>query len=276
MNKYKLTVTALCLLPLFSNCDNNSANKTQDESQTFTVNGVFFEMMKVEGGTFDMGVIAEWRDFEEEFSGYNDDGEDPFFREKPLHKVTLTRNYYIGKTEVTQALWKAVMGYNPSNFIGDQKPVDCVSWIDCQHFITKLNVLTGKNFRLPTEAEWEFAAQGGNKSHNTIFSGSNNLNDVAWYYENSENTTHDVATKQPNELGIYDMSGNVWEWCSDWFDDYDQNHQTDPTGPAKGTSTVHRGSAWNEDSNFGRTSYRDFDDPDRRCVFLGVRLALSE
>ncbi|MDE6051394.1 MAG: formylglycine-generating enzyme family protein, partial [Paramuribaculum sp.] len=167
---------------------------------TYEVNGVSFDMVEVEGGNYLMG----------------EDNSD-VANEKPAHKETIA-TFQIGKTEVTQELWEAVMGTNPSNFTGEANlPVEKVSWTDCNTFITKLNELTGKNFRLPTEAEWEYAARGGNKSLGYTYSGSNTLDDVAWYKDNSDSKTHPVAQMQPNELGIYDMSGNVWEWISDIF-----------------------------------------------------------
>ena len=175
----------------------NICFKVEVNSGRFTVNGVSFEMVRVEGGTFRMGATSEQE-------------ADDWDREKPVHSVTLS-SYYIGKTEVTQALWKAVMGSNPSYFKSDNQPVENVSWNDCHEFIRKLNALTGQNFRLPTEAEWEFACRGGNNSRGYKYSGSNNLGSVAWYDGNSGNKTHPVGTKAPNELGIYDMSGNVWE-----------------------------------------------------------------
>ena len=142
--------------------------------------------------------------------------------------------YYIGQTEVTQALWEAVMENNPSHFKGLRKPVESVSWNDCQEFISKLNSLTGKRFRLPTEAEWEFAARGGNNSRGYKYGGGSNLDDVAWYKENSGSRTHDVGTKLANELGLYDMNGNVLEWCSDWYGSYDNSSQTNPRGAESG------------------------------------------
>jgi formylglycine-generating enzyme required for sulfatase activity len=220
-------------------------------------------MIKVEAGTFDMGATSEQQDPD-------------FYDAMPVHNVTLTKDYYIGKTEVTQALWKAVMGSNRSYFKGDRKPVDDVSWNDCQTFISRLNAATGKNFRLPTEAEWEFAARGGKNSKHYQYSGSNNLRDVAWYDDNSNSTTHNVATKKPNELGIYDMSGNVWEWCSDWYGDYGSNAQYDPAGPNSGYNRVRRGGSWLYGATRCRSSYRGHDGPDDRYTYHGLRLALSE
>ncbi|MBQ8608093.1 MAG: SUMF1/EgtB/PvdO family nonheme iron enzyme, partial [Bacteroidaceae bacterium] len=191
----------------------NSSVSSSGSRQTFTVNGVSFTMVRVEGGTFRMGATSE------QVNPYND--------EKPVHSVTLS-SYSIGQTEVTQALWKAVMGSNPSRFRGDNLPVERVSWNDCRTFIRKLNALTGRTFRLPTEAEWEFAARGGNQSQGYQYSGSNNLGSVAWYDSNSGDKTHPVATKSANELGLYDMSGNVWEWCQDWYGSYSSSSQTNP------------------------------------------------
>ena len=227
-----------------------------------TVGGVNYKFVRVEAGTFNMGATSEQQD------AYSD--------EKPVHKVTLSRNYYIGKTEVTQALWRAVMGSNPSYHKGNNRPVEHVSWDDCQVFIKRLNAATGKKFRLPTEAEWEFAARGGNKSNHYQYSGSDNIGDVAWYNGNSNSTTHDVATKQSNELGIYDMSGNVWEWCSDWYGDYSSNAQYDPAGPSSGSYRVFRGGSWYGGARGCRSSRRNYSTPDGSSYFLGLRLALSE
>ena len=185
-------------------------------------------------------------------------------------------SYSIGKTEVTQALWQAVMGSNPSYFKGSNLPVENVSWDDCQEFITKLNALTGKTFRLPTEAEWEFAARGGNKSQGFTYSGSNTVDDVAWYFDTSSSTTHPVATKAPNELGIYDMSGSVYEWCNDWYSSsyYTSESQTNPTGPDSGSNRVWRGGSWAGDARACRVSNRSSKDPTYRGYWLGLRLAL--
>lgn len=238
----------------------NDALSQQILSKTYTANGVSFDMMMVKAGTFTMGATSEMKEPESD--------------EKPTHRVTLTNDYYIGKTEVTQALWKAVMGIYPSRFIGDNLPVEDVSWYDCQEFISELNSLTGQNFRLPTEAEWEFAARGGNNSNHYQYSGSNELGDVAWYDGNSGDETHVVATKQPNELGLYDMSGNVWEWCSDRYDSYSSSSQTNPTGPKSGRNRVLRGGSWNRDAWYCRSSFRGNFTSGYSNKNLGLRLVL--
>ncbi len=234
--------------------------------QTYTVNGVTFKMIAVEGGTFWMGSA--------------DDDSEARDNEKPRHQVTLS-SFSIGETEVTQELWQAVMGSNPSYFKGNKLPVERVSWNDCQTFITKLNQLTGKTFRLPTEAEWEYAARGGNQSKGYTYSGSNTIGDVAWYWYNipsqSSGTTgygtQPVATKAPNELGIYDMSGNVWEWCQDWWNgSYSSGSQTNPTGPSSGAVRVNRGGSWTD--NAARVAYRSCNLPTSTDYNLGFRLAL--
>ena len=228
--------------------------------------GISIEMVKVEAGTFMMGATSEMKD------SYDD----PYSDEKPVHQVTLTNDYYMGKYEVTQALWQAVMGSNPSNFKGDNLPVEKVSWNDCQEFISKLNSLTGRKFRLPTEAEWEYAARGGKKSRGYQYSGSSNISDVVWYKDNSANKTHPVGTKQANELGIYDMSGNVWEWCSDRYGSYSSFSQTNPTGSYSGAFRVLRGGGWGSFAWFCCLSFRRNFAPDFRHYDLGLRLALSE
>ncbi|MCI7045192.1 MAG: SUMF1/EgtB/PvdO family nonheme iron enzyme [Prevotella sp.] len=232
------------------------------DNKTFTVKGVTFTMVAVEGGTFMMGATSE------QVSDADSD-------EKPVHQVTLS-SYYIGQTEVTQALWEAVMGKNPSWVKGDNKPVEQVSWNDCQDFVRKLSNLTCKRFRLPTEAEWEYACRGGKKSRGYKYSGSNTIRDVAWYIGNSSDGTHPVATKSPNELGIYDMSGNVYEWCQDWYGDYSSAAQTNPNGASSGSFRVLRGGSWYYYAKFCRSSNRNYHAPGYRSGNLGLRLALSE
>ncbi len=234
---------------------------SESSKQTFNVAGVSFSMVRVEGGTFWMGATAE-------------QGDDTYSDEKPAHQVTLS-TYYIGETEVTQELWKVVMGSNPSYFSGSKHPVEDVSWDNCQTFINKLNQLTGKNFRLPTEAEWEFAARGGNKSKGFKYAGSNSIGDVAWCGSNSGDKTHEVGTKQANELGIYDMSGNVWEWCQDWYVGYSSNVQTNPAGPSTGSYRVNRGGSWFLNAWYCRVSYRNYYTPTSTGGNLGLRLALQ-
>lgn len=238
----------------------NSVKLTFSENKTFTVNGVSFEMIAVKGGTFTMG-------------GTSEQGSDADNYERPTHSVTLS-DYYIGKFEVTQELWQAVMGNNPSYYKGNNLPVEQVSWNDVQEFIRKLNQKTGANFRLPTEAEWEYAARGGNKSRGYKYSGSNSIDDVAWYTSNSGSKTHPVGTKSPNELGIYDMSGNVWEWCQDWKGSYSSASQTDPMGPGSGSRRVYRGGSWDSRAKYCRVSPRGNCTPVPRNSALGFRVVL--
>ena len=236
-------------------------NNNSQGGMTFEANGVSFTMIPVEGGTFTMGATSEMTE--------------PYLWEKPTHQVTLS-SYYIGETEVTQALWQAVMGSNPSEFKGDNLPVEMVSWHDCQTFISRLNSLTGKRFRLPTEAEWEFAARGGNQSSRTQYSGSSCIDDVAWYEGNSGGKTHPVKTKQPNELGLYDMTGNVDEWCQDWYDSYSSDAQTDPTGASSGDHRVCRGGSLRSFPWGCRSSYRGINAPGESYDCIGLRLVLSQ
>ena len=234
------------------------------ETKIFNVNGIEFTMVPVDGGTFNMGSDNKNKD------------------ERPVHSVTHS-DYYIGETEVTQELWLAVMGSNPSYFKGDKYPVERVSYDDCKDFINKLNTLlagqlpAGRKFRLPTEAQWEFAARGGNKgkNNNNKYSGSNSIDDVAWYWDNSNQKTHPVKQKQPNELGLYDMTGNVWEWCSDWLADYSSSPQTNPKGPSKGGTRAVRGGGWTENAWVCRVAFRYGDNPDYRRNFRGLRLAID-
>ena len=221
---------------------------------------VAFLMKFVEGGRFKMGSP------ENDANAYDD--------EKPQHWVELS-DYYIGETVVTQALWKAVMGNNPSDFHGDDLPVENVSWEDCQVFINKLNQKTRRNFRLPTEAEWEYAARGGKNRNNCEYAGNNIIDSVAWYSENSEGKIHEGKSKSPNELDLYNMSGNVWEWCYDWKGDYSNNAQTNPAGPSRGYARVLRGGSYRNNYNYCRVSSRSNAVPNYCDISIGFRLALS-
>ena len=239
----------------------------QEDFLSITVKDVNFKMILVQGSTFSMGATRE-------------QSRDAWEGEKPVHEVTLS-TYYIGETEVTQELWMAVMGDNPSSIEGAQRPVDHVNWDDCHEFINKLNQLTGKKFRLPTEAEWEFAARGGTKSAGYKYSGSNEIDAVAWQWDNAGSKggtpdygSHVVKSKKPNELGLYDMSGNVWEWCYDWFGEYSEAAQTNPQGASEGSVRVTRGGGWGDHPEVCRTSIRRNALPDSRKGNLGFRLVL--
>jgi len=236
-----------------------AGSKAGFASFTETVGGVSFEMVAVEGGVFMMGSP-----FDE--PGRADD-------ELP-HQVTLS-NYYIGKTVVTQALWRAVMGKNPSCFHGDNLPVEQVKWKHCQDFIQRLNRLTHKIYSLPTEAQWEYAARGGIKSRGCIYAGSNHIDEVAWYRQNSGIRTNPVGMKQPNELGLYDMSGNVSEWCEDWYGKYPASAQTDPLGPSSGSYRVYRGGHYVKLAADCRVAKRDAKRDWGAFEDLGFRLALA-
>ncbi len=232
-------------------------------------------MVFVEGGTFTMG---------------SNDGQSD---EKPVHQVTVS-SFLIGRTEVTQALWESVMGKNPSNFKGSDRPVEQVSWYDVVEFCNKLSENEGlqkaysgsgekiscnfnsNGYRLPTEAEWEYAARGGNKSKGYKYSGSNDIAEVGWYAGNSGNQTKDVSGKRPNELGMYDMSGNVWEWCWDWYGNYSSGSQTDPRGPNSGSYRVLRGGSWAFDAVYCRVAFRDSNTPDDRYSVLGFRIVRTK
>ena len=244
------------------NKQSNSTN-SKDANKSFTVNGVSFKMIAIEGGSFTMGATSEQGTIA------------PFNNEKPTHYVTLS-DYMIGETEITQELWQAVMGSNPSKFKDAQSPVDSVSWKICQTFIKKLNQLTNMKFRLPTEAEWEFAARGGNMSKGYKYAGSNNLDDVAWNLDNIGiyKKPRPVKLKQANELGIYDMSGNICEWCQDKYGNYKSKAQTNPTGPYFGSAHVIRGGAAIGPITDCRVSARCFAGIDYSSENLGLRFAL--
>ena len=247
-------------------------------TRTFTITGngktVTFKMKKVQGGTFQMGST----------SGDSD--------AQPVHSVTISKAYYMCETEVTQALWYAVMGQSPTSDgkqwsstdgMGDNYPAYWISYEDCQSFLSALNsklssqLVSGEQFRFPTEAEWEFAAKGGKKSQGYTYSGSNTIGDVAWYEDNSGDKAHQVKTKSPNELGLYDMSGNVWEWCYDWYGSYSSSSsaQTDPAGSATGSQRVNRGGGWSHDYSYCRVANRVMNAPLNRYKTLGFRLCLG-
>lgn len=257
----KKVVGLLCLLFLLFVLAKNVMKQT-DNSASFVqlVNDVEFFMVYVEGGSFFMGSISPQAE---------DD-------EAPIHKVTVD-GFYICSIEVTQKLWYSIMGNNPSEFLGDDLPVENVSWNDVQLFLQRLNSLTGKRYRLPSEAEWEFAARGGIYNNGFLYSGSDNIDEVAWYgYERSDKKTHRVASKKPNELDLYDMSGNVYEWCQDWYGMYFNAEQSNPHGPNAGIYRVARGSSWNNVKGLCRVSNRGYYSPEKRQKSIGFRLALSK
>ena len=255
---------SFCVLVLFFYLQTNGQeNPASNSFANYTENAgsMNLEMIAVNSGTLTIGCTPE-------------QGTDCRDSEKPAHRVNVS-DFFIGKYEVTQAQWKAVMGQNPSSRKGDNLPVEGVSWNDIQEFIRKLNVMTGKQYRLPTEAEWEFASRGGIQSKNYKYSGSNTANDVAWIEINSAKTTHPVGTKSPNELGIYDMSGNVMEWCSDWLGQYTDIGKVNPKGAGAGTHRVGRGGSWSSAERIVRVSARSGNNPDSRASNLGFRLAYS-
>ena len=259
---YASDLSGLRLVLPSTESERQKAENVNQSERDHIIQKAIKEMVYVEGGTFMMG------------KGADSDSE------KPYHEVTLS-SFSIGKTEVTIELWEAVMeSPAPSGlYTGTDAlcPVSCVSWDECQKFIAKLNELTGKKFRLPTEAEWEFAARGGNKSKGYKYSGSNKITDVA---RDDTDTPYKVATKRPNELGLYDMSGNVSEWCQDWYGNYSASAQTNPTGPSSGTKRVHRGghSIYNYNWLLKRIT-RVYDRDERlpnndSYIHIGLRLAL--
>ncbi len=263
MRKNIFLIGLCTLLFCVFSCKKDSENKNEEPIPNpidSTQNGIDFgkmDMVLVPSGIFSMGNNAGL-----------------FGDEKPAHSVVLD-SFYIGKYEVTQALWKDIMNANPSLDKGDSLPVENITWLEVQNFLTKLNEKTGLNYRLPTEAEWEFAARGGNQNHDYTYCGSNNALDVAWHKVNSGNKTHPVGLKNGNELGIYDMSGNVWEWCSDWYGStyYSTSPQSNPKGPASGDQKITRGGSFSSDSTNIRNTCRFFALPNSGGVFIGFRLA---
>ncbi len=255
-----MRTTAISFILLLTTALHSAAQ--EQPTETSLIEELYGNMVLVEGGTFTMGAAEnQMKDAESD--------------EKRTHEVTLS-DFYICKYEVTQELWMLVMETNPSNFKGGHKPVENCSWDDCQLFIQRLNEFTGKTFRMPTEAEWEYAARGGKMSKGYKYAGSNNVNDVAWYTGNSGGNPHDVGEKAPNELGLYDMSGNVYEWCQDWKGPYTNEPQTNPTGPEEGTNRVNRGGRWCGSARACRTSDRSMSSPDYHFYHLGMRLACTD
>ena len=271
MNRLLILLSLLAVV--FCGCkkDTEEVSYNATKVKTITVGDTKFDMVLVKASSFVMGATTEQMRYAQQ-------------GEYPSHHVTMP-NFYIAKTEVTQGLWNAVMGENNSLTqslqwtdtlgLGNDFPVYNVSSDDCQEFISKLNELTGLNFHLPTEAEWEYAARGGKNSNNYLFSGTNDASSVAWFVENSNFTCHQVATLDTNELGLYDMSGNVEEWCHDWYDAYSYDSQYDPWGPLTGWPRVIRGGAWNSASNYLRVSCRNYNYPDQRKSSYGFRLVLD-
>ena len=287
--------TSVAQQPVPTTPTNTTAATSASGNRTFTVNGVSFEMIAVKGGTFTMGATSE-------------QGSDADSDERPTHSVTLS-DYYIGKLEVTVAQfrefinetnyrtdadkdggsyiwngsswekrngvnWKCDASGKMRGSWEDNYPVIYVSWNDAKAYCEWLSRKTGQSFRLPTEAEWEYAARGGNKSRGYKYSGSDSIDDVAWYTSNSGSKTHQVGTKSPNELGVYDMSGNVWEWCQDWYGDYSSGSQYNPTGPSSGSYRVFRGGSWNHNAEYCRVSIRNGYAPDDRYSSYGFRVVL--
>lgn len=233
-----------------------------EDDIVFNVNGVSFKMVKIEGSIFRMGSDGVLFEVVE--------------NETPSHNVSLS-DYYIGETEVTQELWVAVMGNNPSaqnHAESNTCPVENVSWDDCQMFIDSLNAITGRVFSLPTEAQWEYAARDGIKLSEYLFSGSDNIQKVCWYSGNTP-SSRSVKGKEPNKIGLYDMSGNVAEWCNDWYGMYSGSFQEDPIGHHSGTKRVIRGGGWTSSEKDCRNTARDCQTPDFKNSSLGFRLALS-
>lgn len=244
-----MALLALCLgsMLLFKHCF--SSHESKYEIVECSVGDVVFNMVKVPAGTFVMG-------------GYDGDA--------AFHQVTISNDFLIGETEVTQDLWNAVMNENPSVTVGTKIPVNNVSWNDCIQFVRKLNDLTGEKYRMPTEAEWEYVAKFGDKEY--AYSGSDLPDQVAWYIENSGSHAHEPKLKSSNELGVYDMSGNLWEWCSDHYDVYNVNDSLNPKGPRQGTKRVRRGGSYNDNPRCCLVTFRSRNSEDVRKQNQGLRL----
>ncbi len=251
--------------------EKKSADKAQPSQQTSAYRAdqiarkkaiLTFKMVFVEGGSFTMGCTEE-------------QAEECVAPEKPAHPV-FVRSYAICKYPVTQRQWREVMGKNPCLIPNDDAPVTDVSWKDVQKFIAKLNNFLGTSYRLPTEAEWEYAARGGVMTESMKYSGGNDLYTLGWYKDNAEGEAHPCGTRKANELGLYDMSGNVWEWCSDWYGSYPTDtevEQINPEGAATGTEKVCRGGYFEGPASFCRVSCRSKAKPDYSSSIIGFRLA---
>jgi len=267
-NIWKTSVLLFAALTFaFVSCSSSDDDNDSEDSvdKTAIANRIVQNMVKVDGGTFTMG-----------YDSYVVDGvEHKAHSYDAMHQVTLS-SYYICKYPVTQKEYEAIMGTNPSKWVGENIPVNKVTWAECQNFISALNKLTNHTFRLPTEAEWEFAARGGNRSQNYTFAGSNNINEVAWYLDNSDSTLHAVGLKKPNELGIYDMTGNVCEWCNDWANNYPEEAVTNPTGPTTGNYRILRGGSYCWETYLCAVYYRHWEDPAIRYNNIGFRLAFTQ
>lgn len=243
---------------LAKSCD---IHRTSDRID-ITTKGVTFSLVKVEGGSFQMGGTSEQEKAKTD--------------EYPLHRVTLS-DYYIGETEVTNELWSAIMGTNPSIYFSEpEQPVNNITWYDCQKFVNRLSSLTGLRFSLPTEAQWEYAARGGSHSKNYQYSGSNRIKDVGWYKGNSKGFLKAVKGLKPNELGIYDMSGNAYEWCSDWYGLYRSDDEVDPKGPTNGTMKVNRSASAGEKEALTRIACRFANNPNTKSQGMGLRVVIIE
>lgn len=274
--KKTLRLTALVAVAAglaFASCQKDDSSNSSNgggtpapagaETLTLTAAGVEFTLVRVEPGTFRMGA--------------NEGDDQAFDREKPAHEVTLTKPYYIATTEVTQELYAAVMDGNPSNFTGEAGlPVETVDYTDAVAFCARLSELTGRTVTLPTEAQWEYAARGGHKAPATptLYAGGDDLDAVAWWSGNSDSKTHPVGGKAANALGLYDMTGNVWEWCLGWYGTYTADAVSDPQGPSEGSYRVPRGGSWNINARFCRLSYRYDNSPDRGGLNLGFRVVV--
>lgn len=268
MRKYSLCILSLCAWQwvVVMSCAYGSAKITIPDSLQllhFEVNGVEFDMQRVEGGVFVMG-------------GTREQHRENIASDLPAHTVSLDA-YYIASTEVTQALWQAVMHgwYVSDEWHTPNHPITDVNWYDCQNFVKRLDSITGMPFRLPTEAEWEFAARGGNKSKGFRYAGGNVVDSVSWGLNNAGFRTHSVGCRKANELGLHDMTGNVSEWCSDWYGRYYLGTEPNPKGAMEGTLKVVRGGSFDNCEDNSYLSRREYYNPEQTMNYCGLRLALT-